>query len=62
MSLMTEMFTVALRGYDRFQVDTYVQWAEEELVTAEREREHLLAAHHRTWADLEQARAQPSSS
>jgi cell division septum initiation protein DivIVA len=51
------MFRRSVGGYDRFQVDTYVQWAEEELVTAEREREHLLAAHSRTWAELEQARA-----
>jgi cell division septum initiation protein DivIVA len=50
------MFRRAVGGYDRFQVDTYVQWAEEELVTAEREREHLVAAHHRTWAELEEAR------
>lgn len=51
------MFRRSVAGYDRFQVDTYVQWAEEELITAEREREHLLAAHSRTWAELEQARA-----
>ena len=25
------MFRRAVTGYDRFQVDTYVQWAEEEL-------------------------------
>ncbi|MGY2066050.1 hypothetical protein [Blastococcus sp. SYSU DS0619] len=37
------MFARALAGYDRFQVDTYVRWAEDELATAEREREHLLA-------------------
>ncbi|MFL6094914.1 MAG: hypothetical protein ACJ71Y_05650 [Blastococcus sp.] len=37
------MFRRAVVGYDRFQVDTYVQWAEDELVTADRERERLLA-------------------
>jgi cell division septum initiation protein DivIVA len=37
------MFRRAVVGYDRFQVDTYVQWAEDELVTADREREHLVA-------------------
>jgi cell division septum initiation protein DivIVA len=37
------MFRRAAVGYDRFQVDTYVQWAEAELATADREREHLLA-------------------
>lgn len=50
------MFRRAAIGYDRYQVDTYVQWAEDELATAEREREHLLARHLRTRADLEEAR------
>jgi hypothetical protein len=50
------MFRRVVVGYDRFQVDTYVRWAEDELATAEREREHLLARHHQTWADLEEAR------
>ncbi|SNR24866.1 hypothetical protein [Blastococcus mobilis] len=50
------MFRRAVAGYDRFQVDTYVQWAEDELVAAEREREHLVARHLRTRADLEDAR------
>lgn len=36
------MFRRALVGYDRFQVDTYVQWAEDELATADREHEHLV--------------------
>jgi cell division septum initiation protein DivIVA len=43
-------------GYDRFQVDTYVQWAEDELATAEREREHLLASNVRTSTALDEAR------
>jgi cell division septum initiation protein DivIVA len=50
------MFRRAVAGYDRFQVDTYVQWAEDELATADREREHLLARHLRTRAELEEAR------
>jgi cell division septum initiation protein DivIVA len=50
------MFRRAVAGYDRFQVDTYVQWAEDELVTAQREREHLEARHLRARAELEEAR------
>src|SRR3954470_8817366 len=50
------MFGRAVAGYDRFQVDTYVQWAEDELAAADREREHLLARHLRTQAALEEAR------
>jgi cell division septum initiation protein DivIVA len=50
------MFRRAVAGYDRFQVDTYVQWAEDELATAEREREHLLARQLRTQAALEESR------
>ncbi|MCZ2860533.1 hypothetical protein [Blastococcus sp. VKM Ac-2987] len=50
------MFARALAGYDRFQVDTYVQWAEDELATAEREREHLLARCLDTQAALTEAR------
>ena len=50
------MFRRTVGGYDRFQVDTYVQWAEDELASAEREHEHLVARHLRTRADLEEAR------
>jgi cell division septum initiation protein DivIVA len=50
------MFRRAVAGYDRFQVDTYVQWAEDELATADREREHLVARHLRTRAALQEAR------
>ncbi|MGY1717570.1 MULTISPECIES: hypothetical protein [unclassified Blastococcus] len=50
------MFGRALAGYDRFQVDTYVQWAEDELATADREREHLLARCLQTQAALDDAR------
>lgn len=35
-------FRGAVRGYDRLEVDNYVAWAEGELVSAQREREHLL--------------------
>ncbi|MGY1667274.1 hypothetical protein [Geodermatophilus sp. SYSU D00696] len=51
------MFTRTLAGYDRFQVDTYVRWAEDELAAAGREHEHLLARHLETVAALEEARA-----
>src|SRR3954469_7477717 len=50
------MFGRAVAGYDRFQVDTYVQWAEDEIATADREREHLLARHLRTQAALDETR------
>ena len=36
------VFRAAVRGYDRLEVDNYVAWAEGELATAQREREHLL--------------------
>ena len=49
------MFRRTVAGYDRFQVDTYVQWAEDQLATAEREREHLLATHVQTRAALDDA-------
>ena len=49
------MFRRAVVGYDRFQVDTYVQWAEDELVAADRERDHLVARLLRTRADLDEA-------
>jgi hypothetical protein len=50
------MFRRTVGGYDRFQVDTYVRWAEDELATADREREHLIARHLATRAALEEAR------
>jgi cell division septum initiation protein DivIVA len=50
------MFRRAVAGYDRFQVDTYVEWAEDELATADREREHLMARHLSTRAALDEAR------
>jgi cell division septum initiation protein DivIVA len=51
------MFRRAVGGYDRYQVDTYVQWAEDELATADREREHLLGRHLATRAALQEAQA-----
>ncbi len=51
------MFRRALAGYDRFQVDSYVQWAEDELTTADRQREHLLARQLETAAGLDEARS-----
>src|SRR3954447_24615918 len=50
------MFRRSLLGYDRFQVDTYVRWAEDELATADRERENLEERQLRTSAALEEAR------
>ena len=50
------MFRRTVAGYDRFQVDTYVQWAEDELATAQREREHLVERHLRTQAALAETR------
>jgi cell division septum initiation protein DivIVA len=49
------MFRRVVAGYDRFQVDTYVRWAEDELATADRERERLVARHLETRAELEEA-------
>jgi hypothetical protein len=49
------MFRRAVVGYDRFQVDTYVQWAEDELAATEREREHLVERHLDTLAALDEA-------
>src|SRR3712207_8786819 len=54
-------FRRTLTGYDRFQVDTYVQWAEEELATADREREHLEARQLRTSAALQEAQDRKST-
>ncbi|WP_346618438.1 hypothetical protein [Blastococcus montanus] len=50
------MFRRTVAGYDRFQVDTYVQWAEEQLATADREREHLETRHLRALTELDEAR------
>ncbi len=50
------MFRRAIAGYDRFEVQSYVQWAETELATADRERELLLARQLETRAALDEAR------
>jgi len=50
------MFRRAVIGYDRFQVDTYVQWAEEELATGDHERERLVARYLEVQASLEETR------
>jgi hypothetical protein len=50
------MFRRAVAGYDRFQVDTYARWAEEELATADRERQRLEARLLETRAALAEAR------
>jgi cell division septum initiation protein DivIVA len=50
------MFRRVVAGYDRFEVDTYVRWAEDELATADRERERLEARHLQTRSALEEAR------
>jgi hypothetical protein len=50
------MFRRAVLGYDRFQVDTYVRWAEDELAAADREHEHLVGRHLRTQAALDESR------
>src|SRR5215208_4684930 len=49
------MFRRVVVGYDRFQVDTYVRWAEDELAAADREHEHLMARHLETRAQPEEA-------
>ncbi|MGY1753523.1 hypothetical protein [Blastococcus sp. SYSU D01042] len=50
------MFRRAVAGYDRFQVESYVQWAEDELAAADRERAHLVARQLETAAALQEAR------
>ena len=49
------MFRRVVVGYDRFQVDTYVRWAEDGLAAADREHERLVARHLETRAELEEA-------
>jgi cell division septum initiation protein DivIVA len=52
------VFHRAALGYDRFEVDSYVQWAEAELAGAERERAALLTRHVRLREAFEEARRQ----
>lgn len=56
------MFRRALLGYDRFQVESYARWAEDELAAADREREHLLARHVEVVTALDEARERLSHS
>jgi cell division septum initiation protein DivIVA len=49
-------FRTQVRGYDRFQVDNYVAWAESELATGRREIDHLLATYGVCSAELEISR------
>ncbi|GAB3199922.1 hypothetical protein GCM10027261_30780 [Geodermatophilus arenarius] len=50
------VFTGAVRGYDRVQVDDYVAWAETELLVLRRENEHLLSRYAAASAELQNAR------
>ena len=50
------VFTGAVRGYDRAQVDDYVAWAETELLVLRRENDHLLSRYAACSADLQNAR------
>lgn len=50
------------RGYDRFQVDNYVAWAEGELDAARRQCDYLLSRYGDCAAQLEQARRGPHRS
>lgn len=49
------MFRRAIGGYSRFHVDTYVQWAEDELAAAARENDDLLARYAQVRSELEEA-------
>jgi cell division septum initiation protein DivIVA len=50
------VFHVRLRGYDPFEVDEYVTWAEGEVAAARREAEHLLSRYGACAAELEISR------
>ncbi|MGY1711870.1 hypothetical protein ACI8AC_20430 [Geodermatophilus sp. SYSU D00758] len=50
------VFRRTVAGYDRFQVDNYVRWAEEELAGLRREHDDLLDRYARLRADLDEAR------
>jgi colicin import membrane protein len=51
-------FRIGLRGYDRWQVDSYVAWAEREIRTARRACDELAARFGANAAELERARRQ----
>jgi colicin import membrane protein len=46
-------FRLAVRGYDRLQVDNYVAWTETELTAVRRECDHLLSRYEACGAQLE---------
>jgi cell division septum initiation protein DivIVA len=50
------VFTGAVRGYDRAQVDDYVTWAETEVLVLRRENDHLLSRFAASSAELDDAR------
>ena len=55
------VFSGAVRGYDRAQVDAYVDWAETEVLVLRRENDHLLTRYAAVSADLQAARSRLSS-
>lgn len=55
------MFRRRHRGYDRFQVDNYVAWAEAELDAARRQCDYLLSRYGACTAQLELARRAPQT-
>ena len=50
------VFTGAVRGYDRGQVDAYVDWAETEVLVLRRENDHLLSRYAAASTELQNAR------
>lgn len=50
------VFSGAVRGYDRTQVDDYVTWAETEVLVLRRENDHLLGRFAACSAELDAAR------
>lgn len=49
------MFRRSIGGYSRFQVDSYVQWAEDELAAAARENDDVLARYAQVRSELDEA-------
>jgi cell division septum initiation protein DivIVA len=50
------VFRTRMQGYDRLEVDNYTAWAENELVAAHRQADHLLARFGECSAELEISR------
>ena len=50
------VFRGAVRGYDRGQVDAYVDWAETEVMVLRRENDHLLSRYAACSTELQNAR------